>query len=134
MEYFKELKKIGHNLSILYAEDDEVVAQTTEMVLSSIFGKVKLVMNGQDALKEFENHKYDLVITDLKMPVMDGYELSKRVKKIRKDIPIVIFSAYIEEKMKAKFEEMGIFYIKKPFRPDIFFKTLYEVCEGSDFD
>ena len=132
MEYFKELKKICSNLSVLYAEDDQVVGKTTEMVLNSIFGRVKLVEDGQKALDEFKLHKYDIVITDLKMPGLDGYELSKEIKSINEKIPIVIFSGYLQEKMKEKFEEMGIYYIRKGFRPEAFFKSLYEACVGSN--
>lgn len=129
MKYFEELQKIGANLSILYAEDEEIVAQTTAMVLETIFKEVVIVENGQKGLEAFKKQKIDLIITDLKMPVMDGYEFCQKVKKNNPSIPVVIFSGFINEEMKQKFKESKVYYIKKPFKPEIFFETLHEICQ-----
>ena len=132
MDNLSKIMKITKNMSLLYAEDEEVLGNTTNIIFETIFKKSLLVDNGQKALDAFNANTYDIVITDVHMPVMDGYELAMKLKEISEDLPILITSAFINDKMAEKFKTKGIYYLKKPFDLEKLVSTLDEMlnkCE-----
>jgi PAS domain S-box-containing protein len=83
-----QLKIENHNLfhlKALVAEDEEDIRMILELMLSRVGITVTLVKNGQEALREFQNEHYDLLLTDIKMPIMNGKAL---VEAIRSDLKI----------------------------------------------
>lgn len=129
MDNLGKLKEIAKDLSVLYAEDDEFIGNTTNIMFQSIFKNSLLVDNGQKALNAFKENNYDLVVTDVKMPVMNGYELAMELKRIAKDLPIMITSAFINKEMSEKFKKKGIFYLKKPFNLDELVLALFDMLK-----
>jgi two-component system response regulator CpxR len=65
-------------------------------VLEEVGHKITAVTSGGDALEQFAKQKYDLVVTDYKMPRMDGLELIARLRKLSTDLPIVLVSGYVD--------------------------------------
>src|SRR5690606_14482574 len=65
-------------------------------------GKVIIVSNGQDCLKQIETHEFDVILMDLQMPDMDGYETVKKVRKAGFKKPIIAFSAYAMKSEQEK--------------------------------
>jgi len=90
------LEKIKFN--ILLVEDIDTLSDNIERLLSKLYNKVYVAKNGKEAFDIFlENEDdIDLIISDIKMPVMDGFELVKEVKNINTKIPIFLMSAYNE--------------------------------------
>jgi len=90
------LEKIKFN--ILLVEDIDTLSDNIERLLSKLYNKVYVAKNGKEAFDIFlENQDdIDLIISDIKMPVMDGFELVKEVKNINTKIPIFLMSAYNE--------------------------------------
>ncbi len=128
MDYSNELQKIAGNFSILHAEDDEIVAKICNLLLTRYFKVADTAPDGEVALAKFKSNKYDILITDLNMPKMNGFELAKELRLINKDLPIMILSGYIQADMVEKFKEQGIYYLKKPFDAKKIIELLYEMC------
>ena len=86
-------------LKILVAEDNSINIQVARYIVSPLASEIKFVINGQEAVTEFETGNYDIILMDVKMPVMDGYEATKTIREIEKKngreerIPIIAMTA-----------------------------------------
>jgi len=110
----KMIQKLS-NLSVLYAEDEVGVRQNISEMLNLFFKDVYLAKNGLEAYELFLENSPDLIITDIKMPIMDGIELSKRIREKYKKAQIIIVSAYTEvDYMLDAIELSLVRYIVKP--------------------
>jgi len=103
-------------LKILVVDDTEVMRNLLTGVLTNSGYKVKAVSTGEKALGEIKEDDYDVVITDLKMPGMNGIEIIKEAKQINEDICIIAITAYpsVESAVEAM-REGAYDYITKPF-------------------
>ena len=90
---------------ILIAEDDNELRQLFKSVLVKNGYNVKSVSNGLEALNEIDNNFYDLLISDIMMPVMDGYELVRLVRERGQNIPIMLITA------KDAFDDMRLGFL-----------------------
>jgi CheY-like chemotaxis protein len=103
--------------SILLVDDEEQVVQVTGEILQSLGYNVVGRTVSQDALQLFSRspHDFDLVITDLTMPGLTGLELSEGMKRVRSDIPIILFTGYSDQVSKDAAVQAGIDeYCMKP--------------------
>jgi CheY-like chemotaxis protein len=122
----------GHE-HILYADDDKVLLELARMILESLGYKVTAGTSSVEVLRMFVANpaQFDLVITDMTMPVMPGSELAREIMKIRPDIPVILctgFSEYIDE---AKAKELGIkAFIMKPFAKKDLGRIVRDVLDG----
>src|SRR6056297_636298 len=107
------------NKTILVAEDEQANYFYIEEVLKKTNARLIRATNGKEAVKEVKkNQKIDLIIMDIKMPEMDGYEATKQIKTFNKDIPIISQSAYAMPSDIEKGYLLGINeYITKPVQP-----------------
>ncbi len=80
--------------TILVVDDEPSVAKIIQRMIEKEGHKVVLASNGFEALDTFETHNIDLVITDLKMPGMDGVELIKQIRKIDNELEIIVITGY----------------------------------------
>lgn len=104
---------------ILLAEDDLDLNQLISSHLKKQGYEVTSVYNGIDALNEFANSHYDLVLSDIMMPLLDGYELAKEIRRINQEIPILFMTARDDKFSKQLGYKAGIDdYITKPFDVD----------------
>lgn len=81
---------------ILLVDDNVSGSTARKTVLEELGHKIHIVSSGADALDQFAQHKYDLVVTDYKMPRMDGLELIVRLRKQAPDILIVMVSGFVD--------------------------------------
>jgi CheY-like chemotaxis protein len=81
---------------ILLVDDNANGSTARRTVLQELGHKIDVASSGADALEQFSQHKYDLVVTDYKMPRMDGMELIARLRKQAPDIPIVLVSGFVD--------------------------------------
>ena len=84
-------------LKILYVEDDEGTREIMQLQFKREFSDVLAAGDGKEALEIYNKDKPDVVITDLSMPVMSGFEMIEIIRSMDKDIPIIVISAYREE-------------------------------------
>ncbi len=112
--------KSSKSKTILIAEDLDYNYQLLEEVLSEMELNIVWAKNGLEAVEACEsNLQIDMVLMDIKMPVMDGYEATKRIKAFRPDLPIIAQTAFSTEMDKTKAIECGcIDFISKPFLRD----------------
>ena len=104
-------------LTILLAEDEYSNYVYVKMLLKSDKMKIIHVTNGRDAVEECrKNPAIDLVLMDLKMPSMDGFEATKIIKSKRTDLPVIAITAQVLTGDREKALEAGCNeYIAKPF-------------------
>jgi len=81
---------------ILLVDDNVSGSTARKTVLEELGHKIHMASNGADALEQFSQNKYDLVVTDYKMPRMDGLELIARLRKQQPEIRIVLVSGFVD--------------------------------------
>jgi len=103
-------------LRVLYVEDEIALRDITSSSLESIITQLVVSDNGKDGLEKFMNHDFDLIITDLSMPVMDGITMIKEIRKINSTVPIIVTTAFGSQNEEVeKLNEIGVnAYIMKP--------------------
>lgn len=84
------------SLTLLYAEDDDDVRESTQRVLSYYFKDVKVAKNGQEAIEIFNQLPIDIVMLDVKMPYKSGLEVASIIRSNNQYIPIILVSSYHE--------------------------------------
>jgi len=119
-----DTKGIGFN--ILVVEDDAINQKLAHRLLKRKGYGITLVNNGQEAVDIFEAGRFDLILMDIQMPVMDGITATELIrKKDSSDIPIIALTAYAIKGDREKFISKGMNdYISKPIDLDEFYDTL----------
>ena len=105
---------------ILIVDDDEMVLMALDELLSPEGYEVQTVLSGAEALERVDQNGYDLLVLDIIMPKMDGFELCKRIreKEACKDTPIVFLTAKSREEDRVIGLEAGAnLFISKPISP-----------------
>ena len=117
----KELAKCAKNLNILFVEDHHELRENTADILSSFFKNVVTAEDGQKALDIYLEYSsdnagyFDIILSDIQMPLLDGVELTKKVYEINSKQIVIILSAYDESKYLLPLVNLGIeHFIKKP--------------------
>jgi CheY-like chemotaxis protein len=104
---------------ILCVDDEAVILDSFRKILVLDGYSVDTVENGKEALGLIQSHSYDFVFTDLKMPIMDGVEVTKAVKHIRPDIDVIIITGYATVETAVECMKYGAMdYVQKPFTED----------------
>ena len=102
-------------ISILLVEDDEKLSKLFYTVLSKQGFNIHIANNGVEGFDILENNHIDLIISDIMMPQMDGYEFTENVRKINEEIPILMITAKDDFNSKQKSFLIGIDdYMVKP--------------------
>lgn len=115
-------------ISILFAEDDDVNFQLIERIISSNDYNYKGFYNGYDLVKHFANdNDFNLILLDIHMPVMNGIEAMREIRKLNTDIPVIAITAFAMPADRKKYLELGFSdYIAKPIIPEEFNQTILE--------
>ncbi|MDQ7095268.1 response regulator [Desulfosporosinus sp. PR] len=110
------LKEANH-WSILIVDDNPDICQLLHETLSYEGYTVATTASGQDSLREFQQKLPDLVLLDLKMPKINGFEIGQKFKEINKNINIVVMSGYISQQNVEKVIAKGFVndILTKPF-------------------
>jgi len=126
--------KVNRRLNLLIVEDDKA----SQMVIYNLFRKnghiSDIANNGREALRMIENKNYDLILMDIQMPVMDGIETTKMIRKSEenadKHIPIIALTAYALKGDREKLLGVGMdSYISKPFNVQDLLQTVYSLVK-----
>ncbi len=135
MHNLKQFKQLSQEFSVLFIEDNDTLRHTTKDLLEEFFYYTSVARDGKDGLDIYEeyidtNKKYfDIVITDIRMPKMDGISLTKEIFKINKKQKILVISAYDDKKYFIELINLGVSgFIQKPLTSKQLFSTLTEVC------
>ncbi len=108
-----------NNKKILVIDDEAIVRVSCERVLKPEGYHVVVTPKGTEAIGMLENEQFDLVLTDLKMPDMDGLEVLKTIKSKWPDMIVIIITGYGTISTAVQAMKLGAYeYIEKPFTPE----------------
>ena len=125
------MNKILKNLTVLLVEDDSDSKKIMHDVLSDNFEKVFTAQNGDEGLKKFKKYNPNMVITDVFMPISDGLDMTRFIKEISKDTPVIVLSAHSEKETLLKAIDVGVDkYLIKPIMADDLLNTLENVAKN----
>lgn len=120
---------------VLLIDDDKLVLKALARLLKINGFDVELAESGEEALKKVQNLSFNLIITDIKMPGMDGIETIKRIREFygssnRPAIPEIIITGYADSQAQQDAESLGITdYLYKPFAISEFIKIAKKKLE-----
>lgn len=131
LNLIKQIRLFGSSITVLYVEDEESIRKQVRKTLLNLFDSVDVAIDGVDALRMHKEKHYDLIITDLKMPNMDGVELCKKLVEINKDQYIVLISAHKESDEVLKLLNIGVSgFLLKPIDMPIMLEKLHSVVKN----
>jgi PAS domain S-box-containing protein len=125
----------GGTERILLVDDEEAIVRMEQQMLDRLGYEVTTRTGSVDALEAFKANpdRYDLIITDMTMPNMTGILLSKEIKRIRPEIPIIICTGFSDQINEEKCKAMGIQgYVMKPIVGSEIADTIREVLDKSE--
>lgn len=112
---------------ILVLDDEEIVRVSCKKCLIPEGYDVDVAANGVEGLFMTENNRYDVILTDLKMPDMDGMEFLVKVKERHPDTKVIMITGYSTVEHAVKAMRIGAYnYIEKPFTPDALIEAVKE--------
>ncbi len=115
---------------ILVVDDEDVVRKSICRILSDPEFSVETFASGAMALAELQGNAYDLAITDLKMPGMNGIEVLKAIQVLQPNLPVIMITGYATVDTAVEAMKCGAFdYIAKPFTPEQILGTVKKVLK-----
>jgi PAS domain S-box-containing protein len=108
------------NITLLYVEDDPLIRESMENIFGKLFKKVVVAIDGEDGYTKYRDLKnqeieIDIIISDINMPKINGIEMSKMIREINEEIPIIFTTAYSDAEFLLEAIEQNIFhYAVKP--------------------
>ncbi len=115
-------------LSLLMAEDNELNVLVAKTFLEKWGAKIDVAVNGEEAIRKLDTSKHQLILMDMHMPVMDGYEAIKIIRGKDIHIPIVALTASLPSEVEERARDLSInAIVTKPFEPEEFLKLLIKI-------
>ena len=107
-------------LQVLVIDDDAVVGRSFDRVLSDKGYEVSTAVSGEQAMETLENTNFDVVFTDIKMPGMDGLEVTERIKAKFPWTPVVVITGYGTQANEVRASVLGASsFVRKPLTPEM---------------
>ncbi|MBE0513447.1 response regulator [Sulfurimonas sp.] len=126
-EMIETIKALSSNIGVLYVEDNLGLSKNVETLLLRVFKSVYIAHDGEEGYAQFLKYRPKIVITDVNMPGMNGFKMTKKIKDIEPDCKIIILSAYDEKKHLYTAIKLGIFsYLHKPTKAPELIKALHD--------
>ena len=120
-----EGNKLLLSLKVLYIEDEDFARNELSVFLRRRVGKLLTASNGEEGLAVFDEEKPDLVLTDLKMPIMDGLQFIEELRKTGSNCPVIVISALSDSDTIIKTVNLGIVkYVIKPLDTNELIKNM----------
>ncbi len=116
------------NKSVLLAEDDTITRTKMAGILAMLFNKVYSAHDGEEAYHLYEDESPDIILTDIKMPKIDGLNLIKKIRQNNYDIPIVLLTSFADQEFLLDASNLSIDgYLVKPIELE---KLAYMLCKA----
>jgi len=134
------LEEYAKDITVLFVEDDENIRKEIHDLLLGIFTHVDVCVDGDDGYKKYINYydvnkkNYDLIITDIKMPKLNGIELSKMIYEKNQDQALIVLSAHSDSTFLIELVNMGIAqFITKPIEINNFVRVIFNITKDIYF-
>ncbi|PKM54446.1 MAG: histidine kinase [Firmicutes bacterium HGW-Firmicutes-5] len=130
------IEKKDYDYHLLVVEDNKTNQFIAKSILEQVGFKVDLADHGEDGLRLFTSNpnRYQLILMDLHMPIMNGYDAAKAIRELDEQIPIVAMTADAIMGVEEKCKSHGIeYYISKPFEPEVLLKKIIKIIEASGY-
>lgn len=115
---------------VLLVEDEPNMAKGLEMLMNEKGYNVDLAVTGQAAINAYGSEAFDLMVTDLRLPDIDGLEVIERVKGINPDSKVIIITGYPSVSSAVKAVKIGVSdYLRKPFTSDEFISAVSDAVK-----
>ncbi|RXJ85456.1 response regulator transcription factor [Arcobacter cloacae] len=131
------LEKYGKKISVLFVEDDDSLRKEMSFLLSDIFENVDISVDGEEGFEKYSEYYkknlsyYDLIITDIQMPNMNGINLIKNIYKLNPKQKVLVLSAHNESDYLLELVNIGIAqFILKPVDYDSFLEIIFKVSQN----
>lgn len=119
---------------ILVADDDSLTLELIQHILRAPGVELTLARDGREAFSQLQRSPFDLVLTDISMPHMDGLELLRRAKELRPSLKVIVMTGYnTPENVVASIKSQAFDYVAKPFAVELLrdvVKTALEAAAG----
>ncbi|MGA1558847.1 MAG: response regulator [bacterium] len=129
-----EVRRWTSELNVLVVEDDEALRESFQQLLSYLFAEVDAAVDGQDALDQLAEKNYDIVLTDLRMPRMSGFQLLQEIRQQSPQQPIVVISAHEDEVLRRELAVYKVHYLSKPVILEELLKVVIPICQSLQFE
>jgi PAS domain S-box-containing protein len=127
------IAKQGRKARVLVIDDEESVRSVLARTLSQVKHEVTVAENGEEGIRLFKEKEFDIVLTDLGMPGMSGWEVCRMIKQISPRTPVGMITGWGMELGKGKMEEYGLdFLIPNPFEFNQILKVVAETMESKE--
>ncbi|MEA2074080.1 MAG: response regulator [Campylobacterota bacterium] len=128
--YLDVLIKKTKKLTILYVEDSEDTREIASEFLDIFFGTIVTAVDGEDGWNKYNSQEFDLVMTDINMPKMNGLELIAKIRETNTNIPLLVLSAFNDEEYFLEAIKSGLdAYLLKPFEMEQFISVILKVVK-----
>jgi two-component system response regulator AtoC len=118
------------NIKVLVVDDEELIRWSLGKFLETAGFTVDIAMNGKEALQRIEEHRYDVIVTDLNMPEVSGMEMLEKISDKGCFSPVIVISSHVSENLMNDSSCNNIFrYIIKPFKMEDVLNVVKEAVE-----
>jgi len=125
-----EILDITKTLKLLYVEDDSMSRASSLGLFELFFTNITIGIDGKDGLEKFKSDTFDIVISDINMPYLNGVDMFKLIRDFDEEVSLVLLSAHNEAEYLLKAIEVDVdSYMLKPLGKDNFTRSMTKVCE-----
>lgn len=118
----------GEDLRILLVEDNKINQIVTERILSNFGFETIIVESGQEAIAQLTTQDFDIVLMDINMPQMNGFETTRLIREKQLDIPVIALTAFDKQEINDDIINSGMNGVMiKPFEPVVLYKMIMEI-------
>ena len=128
-DIFNQTNHVHNDQTILIVEDNEINQEIVKELLENKGFSVIIANNGKEAIDQLNDHHVDLILMDIQMPEMDGFETTQLIKSNDKykHLPIIAMTAHAFQKDRKKCLEIGMNdFVSKPIHPNNLYLTVYK--------
>jgi len=130
MQDLQNIMKYSSPLKLLYVEDDEMARTSTISILEEFFDNITVAVDGQDGLDKYEQDHFDIIITDINMPRLNGLDMIEKIRAYDNEVFILVLSAYNESGFFMESIKLNVQgYLLKPINTDQFLAVLEKIIE-----
>lgn len=116
---------------VLLVEDNPINQLVATELLSEVDAQSEIANNGEECLMAYDSNKHHIILMDMQMPVMNGYETIKKLRERGVDVPIIALTAHVTEIEVENFTKIGANdYLSKPYKPENLYEKILNLLEN----